>query len=56
MRGFLVVFAHFSGCAEAASQAYSKTLNLSTSKQYFFLIHQLRGRAHGMRNEILESN
>jgi hypothetical protein len=35
MRGFLAVFAHFSVCAEAASQAYSMAFCLSTSKQCF---------------------
>jgi hypothetical protein len=35
MRRFLAVFANFSVCAEAASQAYSLTLDLSTSKRHF---------------------
>jgi hypothetical protein len=35
MRGFLAVFANFSIFTEAASQAYSLALCLSTSKQRF---------------------
>jgi hypothetical protein len=43
MKGFLAVFVNFSVFAEAASQAYSLTLDLSTSKQRFLCFIKMPG-------------
>jgi hypothetical protein len=50
MRRFLAVFANFSVCAEAASQAYSLTLDLSTSKRHFLCFIKMSEDPEGVES------